>query len=140
MNDKIKHNGTVVSIDRCKVCVRILQTSACSACKVASHCNAAESKEKIIEVSTAASADYVIGDTVVVSTSPSAVSRAMTIAFVFPFLVMVAAVLIALWITSDEILSALIGLGVLVPYYLIIYFLGERVTRGVSFEIEKTNE
>ena len=53
---------------------------------------------------------------------------------------MVAAVLIALWITSDEILSALIGLGVLVPYYLIIYFLGERVTRGVSFEIEKTNE
>ena len=140
MNDKIKHNGTVVSIDRFKVCVRILQTSACSACKVASHCNAAESKEKIIEVSTAASADYVIGDTVVVSTSPSAVSRAMTIAFVFPFLVMVAAVLIALWITSDEILSALIGLGVLVPYYLIIYFLGERVTRGVSFEIEKTNE
>ena len=132
MNDKIKHNGTVVSIDRSKVCVRILQTSACSACKVA--------KEKIIEVSTAASADYVIGDTVVVSTSPSAVSRAMTIAFVFPFLVMVAAVLIALWITSDEILSALIGLGVLVPYYLIIYFLGERVTRGVSFEIEKTNE
>ena len=140
MNDKIKHNGTVVSIDRSKVCVSILQTSACSACKVASHCNAAESKEKIIEVSTAASADYVIGDTVVVSTSPSAVSRAMTIAFVFPFLVMVAAVLIALWITSDEILSALIGLGVLVPYYLIIYFLGERVTRGVSFEIEKTNE
>ena len=140
MNDKIKHNGTVVSIDRSKVFVRILQTSACSACKVASHCNAAESKEKIIEVSTAASADYVIGDTVVVSTSPSAVSRAMTIAFVFPFLVMVAAVLIALWITSDEILSALIGLGVLVPYYLIIYFLGERVTRGVSFEIEKTNE
>ena len=140
MNDKIKHNGTVVSIDPSKVCVRILQTSACSACKVASHCNAAESKEKIIEVSTAASADYVIGDTVVVSTSPSAVSRAMTIAFVFPFLVMVAAVLIALWITSDEILSALIGLGVLVPYYLIIYFLGERVTRGVSFEIEKTNE
>lgn len=140
MNDKIKHNCTVVSIDRSKVCVRILQTSACSACKVASHCNAAESKEKIIEVSTAASADYVIGDTVVVSTSPSAVSRAMTIAFVFPFLVMVAAVLIALWITSDEILSALIGLGVLVPYYLIIYFLGERVTRGVSFEIEKTNE
>ena len=64
----------------------------------------------------------------------------MTIAFVFPFLVMVAAVLIALWITSDEIISALIGLGVLVPYYLIIYFLGERVTRGVSFEIEKTNE
>ena len=123
MNDKIKHKGTVVSIDRSKVCVRILQTSACSACKVASHCNAAESKEKIIEVSTAASADYVIGDTVVVSTSPSAVSRAMTIAFVFPFLVMVAAVLIALWITSDEILSALIGLGVLVPYYLIIYFL-----------------
>ena len=98
MNDKIKHNGTVVSIDRSKVCVRILQTSACSACKVASHCNAAESKEKIIEVSTAAYCDYVIGDTVVVSTSPSAVSRAMTIAFVFPFLVMMAAVLIALWI------------------------------------------
>ena len=50
--------------------VRILQTSACAACKVAAHCNASESKEKIVDVLNVANAESLKkGDAVVVSTS-----------------------------------------------------------------------
>ena len=50
MSNKIKHSGVVDGVDGTTVRVRILQSSACSACKVASHCNASETKEKLVEV------------------------------------------------------------------------------------------
>ena len=50
MSAKISHSGIVASINKGCVQVRILQTSACAACKVAGHCNASESKEKIVDV------------------------------------------------------------------------------------------
>ena len=50
MSQKICHSGIVERIDDGCVHVRIVQTSACAACKVAGYCNAAESKEKIIDV------------------------------------------------------------------------------------------
>ena len=50
MDTKISHSGIVESISDGCVQVRILQTSACAACKVAGHCHASESKEKIVDV------------------------------------------------------------------------------------------
>ena len=47
MSNKIKHNGVVDGVEDGCVRVRILQSSACSACKVAAHCNTSETKEKI---------------------------------------------------------------------------------------------
>ncbi|MGN0282199.1 MAG: SoxR reducing system RseC family protein [Prevotella sp.] len=138
MSGKIVHNGIVEMVDSELVKVRILQTSACSACKVAGHCSAAESKEKIVDVKLdKGSIDYKVGDAVVVSTSQSAVSRALMFGFVLPFLVMVAALTIALAVTSDELVSAIAAIVSLVPYYLIIYLAGERLTRSVTFGIEK---
>ena len=49
MSTKISHSGIVERIDGDCVQVRIVQTSACAACKVAGYCNAAESKEKVID-------------------------------------------------------------------------------------------
>ena len=50
MTDIIKHRGIVENIEGSHVRVRIVQTSACSACSVKGHCNASESKEKLIDV------------------------------------------------------------------------------------------
>lgn len=140
MGDKINHSGIIETVDGEHVRVRILQTSACGSCKVAGHCNAAEAKEKIVDVRLhKGCADYKVGDVVVVSTSQSAVGKALTVGFVLPFVVMVVALLVALAITSDELTAALVALVSLVPYYLIIYMAGERLTRGVTFGIEKRN-
>ena len=50
MSTKISHSGIIESIDDGCIHVRIVQTSACAACKVAGYCHAAESKEKIVDV------------------------------------------------------------------------------------------
>ena len=50
MSANIKHCGIVDEITDGCIKVRIVQSSACASCKVASRCNASESKEKIVEV------------------------------------------------------------------------------------------
>ena len=69
MNQRIRHSGVVESIEEGCVHVRIVQTSSCAACKVAGYCNAAESKEKMIDVYCDAVADFKVGQQVTVSTS-----------------------------------------------------------------------
>ena len=50
MVNKIKHLGIVENIDGLRLKVRIVQSSACSACSVRGHCTASEQKEKLIDV------------------------------------------------------------------------------------------
>lgn len=137
MADKIRHKGIVDSIDGKCAKVRILQTSACSTCKVAGRCNASESKEKIVDVADISRhGPLAVGDEVVVSTSAAAVRRALMVGFGLPFVVMLAALLVTLGITADETLSAVAGMVSLAVYYLIIYIVRDRLGSGVTFEIE----
>ena len=50
MSHQIEHSGVVQHVGDGHVQVLIVQTSACAACKVASYCNAAESKEMMVTV------------------------------------------------------------------------------------------
>ena len=65
----ISHEGTIISIEKENLRVRIIQNSACASCKIAGHCQTAESKEKIIEVTTPDYADFSVGDKVNVTES-----------------------------------------------------------------------
>ena len=136
MSDKIRHSGIVEKVTEGCVVVRILQTSACAACKVAGRCNASEAKEKLIDVHCADASAYQVGQSVVVSTSRYVVNRALLLGFGLPFVVLVGVLMAVLLLTGDEGVAALAGLGALVPYYLLLWLLRDRISRRVSFQIE----
>lgn len=124
------------AVDGC-VRVRIVQTSACASCKIASHCNASEQKEKVIDVfDSQASEVYKRGDNVVVMISQRVGMNAVLVGFVLPFLVLVLALFITLNITGKESLAALISLCALLSYYLCVYFCRGRLRKKLSFTIE----
>lgn len=137
MGNKISHSGIVDCIEDGCIKVRIVQTSACAACKVASHCNAAESKVKIVDVFCCDTAKYRTGQEVVVSASKDVAGRALLLGFGAPFLLLVCVLLMALRLTSDEGMAALIALGALVPYYFVLWLLRDRIQRRISFQLEK---
>ena len=137
MNNNIRHEGIIDSIEEGCVHVRILQTSACAACKVAGYCNAAEAKEKIVDVfCDSVAKHYTKGQQVVVSTSGDVAARALLWAFGFPFLLMIAVLVLVLWRTGDEGLAALSGLLSLVPYYGLLFLLRHRMRKKMAFVIE----
>jgi sigma-E factor negative regulatory protein RseC len=136
MSNKIKHSGVVEKImDDC-IQVRIVQTSACAACKVAGYCNASESKEKLIDVYHADSHRLNVGDAVTVTASTEVAAHALLLGFGLPFVVMVAVLVVVLQTTGNEGRAALSGLLALVPYYAVLYLFRNRLRDKLSFSIE----
>ena len=136
MGTKISHSGVIEEIQGSNVKVRIVQTSACAACKVAGYCNAAEKKEKIIDVQNVDATSYTLGQTVTVSTSGQVAARALLWAFGLPFVVLIVVLISVLWFTKDEGLAAISALLALVPYYLIIWTQRNKLREQLSFTIE----
>ena len=136
MSNNIRHEGIMDSIEEGCVHVRILQTSACAACKVAGYCNAAEAKEKIIDVFDAGKSGLKVGDAVVVSTSGDVAARALLWAFGVPFVWLVAVLVLVLWQTGDEGIAAISSLLSLIPYYGILFLMRHRMRRQMAFVIE----
>lgn len=137
MSNKIKHTGIVDEVEGNCVHVRILQSSACSGCKVAAHCNASETKEKVIDVVTADARNYQRGDNVVVVADSAVGFRASLYGYLLPLLLMVITLIALLAITKSEGIAALSAIGVLVPYYLMVYLLRNQIKNKLNFEIQQ---
>lgn len=142
MNDKIKHIGTIKSIDGNHIQVEIIQKSACSSCSVAQHCNAAESKEKIIDVyQLGHSIDYQIGETVNVYVSERMGKNAVMLAFVFPFVVMLLFMYLAYrMVSGNELVAAGVGLASLIVYYIVLYLFRKKLNDTFTFFIEPISD
>ena len=137
MSNKLSHPGVVDSIEGDCVKVRIVQTSACAACKVAAHCNASESKEKLVDVFGCDTAKYATGQEVVVSASREVANRALLLGFGLPLLLLIGVLLMVLRWTGDEGMAAMASLGALVPYYIVLWLLRDSIRQQVSFRIEE---
>lgn len=136
MSNKIKHNGVVDGVEEGCVRVRILQSSACSACKVAAHCNASETKEKIIEVQVADADRYQRGDSVIVVADTAVGFRASLYGYLLPLILMVVSLVAVLKITQLEGYAAMSALGILIPYYIGLYLLRNKLRNKLSFSLE----
>ena len=137
MTDIIKHRGRVEKVEGSHVVVRIVQTSACSACSIKGHCNASESKEKLIDVFEV-NASYQIGEEVVLLGTTSMGMQAVLLAFGVPLVILIVALGITMHLTEgDALISSLVGLLSIVPYYFAIYFNKDKLKKTFSFTIEK---
>ena len=137
MADIIKHRGIVEKVEGSHVVVRIVQTSACAACSAKGLCNASESKEKQIDVYEV-NASYRIGEEVVLCGTTSMGMRAVFLAFGIPMLLLLFALFVSMQVTDgDALVSSLVALFAVVPYYLVIYFMKDKLNRTFSFTIEK---
>lgn len=137
MADIIKHRGVVEKIDGSHVVVRIVQTSACSACSAKGLCNASESKEKQIDVYES-NPSYRIGEEVVLCGSTTMGMRAVFLAFGIPVLLLLFALFATMRITDgDALLSAIVAMLAIIPYYFVIYLMKDKMNKTFSFVIEK---
>lgn len=140
MNHTIKHQGIVESIEENHVRVKIIQSSACSSCSVKGHCNLSETKEKIIDIYEKESDSFVVGQNVMICGSTSMGMKAVVLAFVLPFLLLFLALFVTMRITEgSEVISALVSLCTLIPYYIIMYLFRNKISKSFSFSLETIN-
>ena len=82
--------------------------------------------------------DFKIGDKVLIIGNSSIGSQAILIAFFYPFILLFCTLFIIYSVTSDEVLSGILSLTTLIPYYIILYFLKSKLKKKFEFSIKKT--
>ena len=137
MHTQISHSGIVESVAEGCVKVRILQTSACAACKVASHCNASDKKEKIVEVFCDDAASYQKGQEVRVTASKQVAANALLLGFGLPFLLLMLILIVTLKLSGNEGVAAIAALASLAPYYLVLWLYKDRIRQRLAFALER---
>ena len=107
-------------------------------CSIKGHCSSADTKEKLIDVIDESSS-YQPGDRVWVVGELSMGVMAVLLAFVFPFLVLIFSLFAFMAMWHDELVSALCSLGLLIPYYYILWLNKSRLGKKFSFSIKPMN-
>lgn len=138
MADSIKHLGIVESIDGAHLKVKIVQSSACSSCSVKGHCSVSDTKEKIIEVFNILNLPCKVGDRIILAGRSSMGIKAVLLAFVVPFCVLLLTLALSLNLIDgqDELLAAIIAVCSLIPYYIILYLFREKLKSSFTFYVE----
>ncbi|AVM53861.1 RseC/MucC-like positive regulator of sigma(E) [Bacteroides zoogleoformans] len=138
-NTIIRHQGIVENISDSHLQVRIVQASVCASCSVKGQCSSADTKEKLIDVFDMNAARYCPGDQVWVIGQLSMGAMAVLLAFVLPFLVLIISLFVLMAVWNDELFAAIGSLGLLIPYYYILWLNKSRMGKKFSFSILPMN-
>ncbi len=138
-NKIIEHSGTIKEKDGNKLLISIIPESSCVSCSVKGSCSTASNEEKIVEIFDATS-NYQIGEQVEVFYSQELGFQALFLGYIFPFLLLMFALIATFSLTNSEGLAGIISLVSLFPYYLLLYFFRSKLKKKFSFHLKQKNK
>jgi sigma-E factor negative regulatory protein RseC len=133
---RISHDGIVDSLDGKEVVVRITSYAACSECHARGACNVTEEKEKFMRIK-AGEERFQAGEKVRVILAQSLGFRALFLGYILPFLLVITVLLITTAAGLSELVTGLLSLSVLPPYYIGLKLFRNRLDRQFSFFLHK---
>ena len=136
---EISHTGTVKSIEGNVATVEIQVSSACATCKATSFCGSSESGSRSIEAHIGPDQNVSVGDEVRVLMTQVMGTKAIIIGYVIPSVVVLAGLFVLIGVGINEGIAALISLGLLTIYYVVLYLLRNKLKKEFNFKIERLN-
>ena len=148
----IKHDGIIIALNEDGTAlVRIVQTSACAACKAKAMCASAESAEKEMTVVLLGDEQWVVGNEVEVMVQQKMGWKAVMLAYLLPFFVMLAVMFIgngllamgdgATGLLGDEAkreaVLGTVALCAMALYYLVLGMFKDKLQKEFSFTARK---
>ena len=150
----IKHDGIIIALNEDGTAlVRIVQTSACAACKAKAMCASAESAEKEMTVVLLGDGQWAIGDSVEVMVQQKMGWKAVVLAYLLPFFLMLAVMFVgngllamgdgATGLLGDEAkreaVLGTVALCAMAVYYLVLGMFKDKLQREFSFTAKRKN-
>lgn len=132
----ITHSGIIEQVTPGQVLVRIQPQTACGKCAAHSHCGLGDDQGKLIEVSLKDATAYQAGQAVTLVLQQSLGYRALWLGYLLPFLLLLASLIILVNTTGNDALAAIVSLGLMLPYYAILFRLRHRLRKRFEFRIQ----
>ena len=136
MNSSLEYTGSIVELTQNNATVCIEQNAACISCQSKGACSSAESTSKLIEA-TFTNDIFEIGETVRIVGTKYFGLQAVYLAFIVPVVLMLLALITTHIFQTNDITMAITAIGILFPYYFILYLLNDRLKTQFRFYIEK---
>lgn len=134
----IEHEGVIVEIKgNSKAVVSIVSKSACASCHAKGVCSAADQKEKKIEVTLSSDDNYSVGERVILSLESGIGLKAVLVLYVIPLIILLTLLLTLLSCNVSEPMSALISVGSVALYYVLVKIFNISLERNLYFKIRK---
>lgn len=138
MQNTIEHQGIIIDIDGKLAHVKIEQTSACASCHVKSVCGASDKSEKIIDANIM-DKSLKVGDQVTIIGQKSLGIQAVLLAYILPFIVIIATLFIANIFTTNELIIGTCALASLIPYFVVLRLMRNKIQAKFQFYAIKKN-
>lgn len=132
MQSTIEHQGIIIDIDGKLAHVKIEQTSACASCHVKSVCGASDKSEKIIDANIM-DKSLKVGDQVTIIGQKSLGIQAVLLAYILPFIVIIATLFIANIFTTNELIIGTCALASLIPYFVVLRLMRNKIQAKFQF-------
>jgi sigma-E factor negative regulatory protein RseC len=132
----IEQEGIVEEIADHRIRVKLRRDSACGHCSANALCNFSAISERIIET-TGSSMNLKTGDVVGVAITRNMGNKAVFLGYLVPFVLLLSALIILNSVGLNELLSGMVSISVLIPYYLLIYLLRVRLKNSFYFTVRK---
>ncbi len=133
---EITHDGTIESIEKNHINVKIISMASCVSCSASGTCSASDIAEKVVEVVLPKHNTHKVGDTVTIVLDRSMGLKAVFLGYIAPFLVLLFTLIIMLSLGSTEGIAGLISLAMLIPYFLGLYFFKDRIKENFTFKLK----
>ena len=135
MGEHISHPGVVVGINDKDIEIEILSSSMCGSCGIKSACGMSEMQEKRVAVPKPADKEFIVGQPVKIIMNASQGNKAALFAYFIPAFLLVAIIVILSNLSIKEWIAALVGIGVIAVYYLVLYFFRDKLRDNFTYEI-----
>ena len=133
--ETVSHEGVITKIDGDTLEIKIIAQSACAACHAKSACTMSDQAEKILTVPKPEGQEFQLFQKVKVVMAVDQGNKAAILAYLVPIILLLAALFICLGIGLSEGLAALIGIAVLIPYYLVLYLCRDKLKKRFEYTI-----
>lgn len=134
--ETISHEGIITKIDDELLEIKITALSACAACHAKSACTMSDKEEKVLTVPRPEGQKFELLQKVNVIMAVNQGNKAAVLAYLIPILLLLTVLFVCLGTGLGEGLSALISIGALVPYYLILYLRRNNLKKKFDYRIE----
>ncbi|MFA5417927.1 MAG: SoxR reducing system RseC family protein [Bacteroidales bacterium] len=128
----VTHPGFIKVIEPDKVEVTMVSVSGCASCQIKGSCSVSDTQVKSVWIHLDDTSSYRMGQEVTVEMSQTLGTWAVLLGYVFPFVVLLIGLIIFIESGLDQGLAGLLAVGLLLPYYGILYlmrnWLGKRFT------------
>ncbi len=135
MEEHVSHPGVVVGIGEQDLEIEILSASSCGSCNIKSACGMSEMKEKRITVPRPQDKEFIVGQPVSIIMSARQGNKAALLAYFIPTLIIIV-LTVVLSNLIKEWLAALVGIGALAVYYVILYFFRDKLRDKFTYEVK----